>query len=125
MNRDSTSSAHPGRSGYDLVYVISAGRQCKIGRTRNIRARLRAYRTHCAQAPKLRFYQVVPAAHAASLERHVHEKLEESRTNGEWFRLSAAAARRAIEESRVELGLPDYFFDEVKRVILVREAPAA
>lgn len=102
------------------VYVISSGRFCKIGWTRDIRRRLSAYSTYCPIAPELEFYQMVPLDRAAALERHAHAALDWHRSNGEWFRVSPLMARKAVEDSRRALGLPNIIFGKDR---VFREEP--
>ena len=69
-----------------VVYVLKSAYGYKVGRTRNVPARMRAFGVH------LPFVYTIPLCawfsdcHAA--ERRYHEMFFEKKINGEWFDLS-------------------------------------
>lgn len=75
-----------------VVYVLKSAYGYKVGRTRNIPARMRAFGVH------LPFIYTIPLCvwfddcHAA--ERHYHKIFSEKRINGEWFDLLESDIQR-------------------------------
>jgi hypothetical protein len=71
------------RPGY--IYILESAGLYKIGRTKNLRQRVRHYETHSAgKITVLRSYQVKDDENA---ERILHEHFDQVRTHGEWFAL--------------------------------------
>lgn len=75
----------PRRRGAAWTYFIQHDARVKIGRSRNVRARVAALQT--ASAVPLRLLVAVPATHAS--ERALHRRFAHLRIAGEWFRLEA------------------------------------
>lgn len=79
---------------YILEYEDRPG-VLKVGRTKDPRRRLAAYRTgsHAAAA----FAHIRPCIDACQAERRVHEMLDAHREVGEWFRVGLGTAIRAVD----------------------------
>jgi len=77
-----------------VVYLIQCGEHYKIGRSTDIRARLKAMQ---------RFYplplvlcHVWPTSLAPAMERGLHQQFKAQRVQGEWFQLGCADVARLV-----------------------------
>jgi hypothetical protein len=77
-------------NGSDIVYLIAAGEHYKIGRTRNLKGRLRYAQTFTATDLKVLATWHVPS-NTRLLERYLHNRFAHVRLRGEWFALSRGA----------------------------------
>lgn len=95
----------PGESkrGMNYVYVISDGCMTKVGRTKNVRARLANLAT--SHSAHLEPVLVMETPDDTNLEAYLHEKLKRRAVRREWFELSKP-------ELRV---LEAWAFDQCKR----------
>jgi Meiotically up-regulated gene 113 len=74
---------------YDLgyIYILKAANGLyKIGKTRNIAARINAIRT--ASPEKVEVYRVFQSTEYSRMEIHLHKMFANYREIGEWFRLT-------------------------------------
>lgn len=80
------------------VYVISnpAWEAVKIGKSINVKERLKEMQTYCPiRGFKVEHY--IYSVRALEVERQVHKNLEKYRLKGEWFAVSAEEARKEIK----------------------------
>lgn len=77
-------------NGEGFVYFLVCGEHVKIGFSADPFTRSRALRTGLPQRPN--FMMAVPGTLA--LERELHRRLAEYRSNGEWFHMGAAVQRQ-------------------------------
>ena len=68
-----------------VVYVLKSAYGYKVGRTRNVPARMRAFGVHLPFVYTIPFCAWFDDCHAA--ERRYHEMFSSKRINGEWFDL--------------------------------------
>lgn len=64
------------------VYFARAGQRVKIGKAKNVQARLATLQTGCPD--KIELIMTIPGDHA--LERELHHQFSHLREHGEWFR---------------------------------------
>ena len=87
------------------IYVIGSARgPKKIGLAANPMLRIRAIQTGHGKPIKLLHACIVPRAASSAIERRAHWLLRESKTHGEWFDVSANAAKRAVDQAVAEGG---------------------
>lgn len=82
------------------IYIISAGRgQLKVGIAQDIQKRMAQLQTGCPEHLRLVHQVPIVAIKAQRLEKALHRRLKRYRIRGEWFRLSAAFAIKAVESA--------------------------
>lgn len=87
------------------IYVIGSPKGLKkIGLAGNPASRLKAIQTGHGAPLSILHARPVPGANAADVERRAHWLLREGLVHGEWFKVSVAAAREAVERAVVENG---------------------
>lgn len=87
------------------IYVVGSPKGLKkIGLAYNPAARLKAIQTGHGAALSILHARPVRGDLAADIERRAHWLLQEGRVHGEWFRVSVAAARQAVDRAIAEDG---------------------
>jgi len=87
------------------IYVIGAAKGLKkIGLAYNPATRLKAIQTGHGAALSILHARPVHSDLASDVERRAHWLLQEGRVHGEWFRVSVAAARQAVDRAIAEDG---------------------
>lgn len=81
--------------GYTYVLRRGGDGPFKVGRTKDVRARVMQLQTACAER-----LQVISVIEGSSHERRIHEELSPWRMRGEWFRPDSP-----IEDVLISLGL--------------------
>ena len=107
------------------IYVIGAPKGAKkIGLAKNPAARLRALQTGHGAALSVLYARPVAVGAASDVERRVHWLLRHGLAHGEWFKVSLAMAREAVdsavaddgagEKARSAVGRPSLNVEETK-----------
>lgn len=70
----------------EYIYVIKSGLYYKIGKTMNIKQRMKAIQYANPIKIELKIIQAI--SHCATRERDIHDRFDSKRVRGEWFRLT-------------------------------------
>lgn len=88
------------------IYVIGAARgPKKVGCAKDVKARLRQLQTAYHRPLSVLFSVQVPDETCSSIERRAHWILRDSRAEGEWFKVSAPSAIKAVRQAAEENGV--------------------
>lgn len=71
--------------GSGFIYIYGGSGMYKIGKTKNVKVRVRSFLTLPFKASLI---HTIEATDARAAELHYHERYKDKRTNGEWFNLS-------------------------------------
>lgn len=94
------------------IYIIQAGKWCKIGISEDPFKRLSSISTSCPIPPRVGFTsEFYPPKTARLIERELHTELFDLQSNGEWFEISIG---RAIEECKKLIKEYQEFNDSLK-----------
>lgn len=84
LNKEFTSNPPTDNPGY--VYIFRNGHIFKIGKTTNLKARLKALRSGLVEDSEL--VHVIESTDHWWAERQLHKRFEKKRVKGEWYALS-------------------------------------
>ena len=70
----------------EYIYVIKSSIYYKIGKTTNIKQRMRALQY--ANPIKIELKIIQEISHCITRERDIHDRFDSKRIRGEWFRLT-------------------------------------
>jgi predicted GIY-YIG superfamily endonuclease len=95
---------HPAGSPTEAyVYIIASGDCVKIGVSNNPLRRLEDMFSGMPYPPLIVATRLFPSRERAfAMEKRLHQLFREHRTNGEWFRMSAQHAARALTNVHVD-----------------------
>jgi hypothetical protein len=77
-------------SGY--IYLLKSGDGCyKIGRSKNVKSRMKAFNTQAPHSPEL--LHVIPSKDMYRSEEELHQRYAHCHVRGEWFALAEEEVR--------------------------------
>ena len=81
------------------LYLIQFGEFVKVGISNDPTARLRTIQSGLPAEATMPYYAVLPKREmAVDLEKRVHQKLQDRRARGEWFRVSVDEAVAVVDD---------------------------
>lgn len=88
-----------------FIYVIGAPRgPKKVGCARDVTSRLRQLQTAYHRPLSILFSVEVPTDTCSTIERRAHWLLQDSRAEGEWFKVKTSAAIDAVRQAAAKNG---------------------
>ena len=111
----------------DHLYVFRAGfDQYKIGVSKKVDSRLKHLQT--GNPEKIEIIHTLESRHAYTIEKILHQKLDQFRLQGEWFELSPAVAEwlsrfiftlEQVDRMFEEAGFPNFWKPDPNLMIAV------
>jgi len=93
------------------LYVIKAGEFYKVGISVNHEKRIETLSAGNPEPTYIKLLYVLPSEDSETIEKRIHEKLQDYSIRGEWFRSSDEEIQRAVESVITKHG---YDIEDVK-----------